>query len=201
MRGRRGIWIVAVAAAAAAAAVGVHVSSAAPGQVGVGAATTNATYSCLVGQKSSVNVYGSVTLPPQDGKKQPGLLSLTTGTKTSTKNGVTTTASQLGLAARKHSLKVDTSSCTRVKHQIRLKPKGLGSPTTATRNLFGHISVDCPTRSHVLVRLLLKTKAGIPTHALLAVRNTDAKKRPLAFYDWTPGKVTVHSAASCTQTQ
>ena len=53
----------------------------------------------------------------------------------------------------------------------------------------------------MLVRLLLKKKAGIPTHALLAVRNTDTKTRPLAFYDWTPGKVTAYSAASCTQTQ
>jgi hypothetical protein len=53
----------------------------------------------------------------------------------------------------------------------------------------------------VVVRLLLKTKAGIPAHALLAVRNTDAKKRLLAFYDWTPGKVTAYSAASCSQLQ
>ena len=193
---RRGIWIVGVLAVASGSAVGVHVSSAALVQ---GAATTNATYSCLVGQQHSVNVYGSVTLPPQDGKKQPGLLVVTTGAKTSTKNGVTTTVSQLGLAARKHSLQVDKSSCTRVQHQIPLSPKGLGSSTTATKNLFGHISADCGTGAHVLVRLLLKTKAGVPTHALLAVRST--AKRPLAFYNWTPGKVTAYSAASCSQTQ
>jgi hypothetical protein len=198
---RRGIWIVGALAASLGAAIGVHASSAAPGQVGVGVATTNATYSCLVGQQRSVNVYGSVTLPPQDGKKQPGLLVVTTGAKTSTKNGVTTTVSQVGVGAKKHGLKIDTSSCSRMKHQIPLKPKGLGSPTTATQNLFGHISVDCAARSHVIVRLLLKTKAGIPTHALLAVRNTDAKKRLLAFYEWTPGKVTAYSAASCSQTQ
>ncbi len=154
-----------------------------------------------MGQQRSINVYGSVTLPPQDGKKQPGLLVLTTGAKTVTKNGVTTTVAQLGLGARKHSLQVDRSSCSRVKKQIALKPKGLSSPTTATANLFGHISADCTARAHVLVRLMIKTKAGIPTHALLAVRNTDAKKRPLAFYDWTPGKVVAYSAASCSQTQ
>ena len=199
---RRGsIWIVGVAAAAVAAALGVHASSAAPGGAGVGAAASNATYSCVVGQQRSVNVYGAVTLPPQDGRKQPGFLVLTTGAKTSTKNGVTTTVSQVGVGAKKNGLKIDKSSCSRVKHQIPLKPKGLGYPTTATRNLFGHISADCAARSHVLVRLLLKTKAGIPAHALLAVRNTDAKKRPLAFYDWTPGKVIAYSAASCTQTQ
>ena len=48
---------------------------------------------------------------------------------------------------------------------------------------------------------LLTNKAGVPTHALLAVRNADANKRPLAFYDWTSGKVTAYSAVSCTQTQ
>jgi hypothetical protein len=41
----------------------------------------------------------------------------------------------------------------------------------------------------------------VPAHALLAVRNTDAKRRPLAFYEWTPSKVTAYSAASCSQTQ
>ena len=152
-------------------------------------------------QERSVSVYGSVTLPPQDGRKQPGLLTLTTGTKTIVKNGVTTTVSQIGLGARKNSLKVDKSSCTRVKHQIPLKPKGLPAPTTATKNLFGHISVQCGTSTHVLVRLLLKTKAGFPTHALLAVRNDDATRRPLAFYNWTPSKVVVYSAGSCSQTQ
>jgi hypothetical protein len=198
---RRGIWIVGALAAALGAAIGVHASSAAPARVGVGAATTNATYSCLVGQQRSVNVYGSVTLPPQDGRKQPGLLVVTTGAKTSTKNGVTTTVSQVGVGAKKNGLKIDKSSCSRVKHQIALKPKGLGSSTIATANMFGHISADCAARSHVIVRLLLKTKAGIPSHALLAVRNTDAKKRLLAFYEWTPGKVIAYSAASCSQTQ
>src|SRR5262249_24301569 len=100
---------------------------------------------------------------------------------------------------RKRSLQVDKSSCTRVQHQIPLSPKGLGSSTTATKNLFGHISADCGTGSHVLVRLLLKSKAGVPTHALLAVRSTP--KRPLAFYSWTPGKVTAYSAASCSRIQ
>jgi hypothetical protein len=198
MSGRRGIWIVGMLAAALGAALGVDATSAAPIQIAV---ASNATYSCLVSQEHSVNVYGSVTLPPQDGRKQPGLLTLTTGTKTVTKNGVTTTVSQIGLGARKHSLQLDESSCTRVKHQIPLKSKGLHSPTTATKNLFGHISVQCGTSPHVLVHLMFKTKAGIPTHALLAVRNGNSKRRPLAFYNWTPDKVVVYSAASCSQVQ
>jgi hypothetical protein len=151
-----------------------------------------------VSKQHSINVYGSVTLPPANDKPQPGLLVLTTGAKTVVKNGVTTTVSQLGLGAKKNSLKIDKSSCSRVKHQIPLKPKGLASPPrTATPNLFGHVSVQCGTTARVLVRLLLTTKAGVPAHALLAVRNGGAKGRPLAFYNWTAGKVSAYSAVTC----
>jgi hypothetical protein len=143
-------------------------------------------------------VYGSVTLPPANDKPQPGLLVLTTGAKTVVKNGVTTTVSQLGLSATKKSLKVDKSSCLRVKHQIPLKPKGLPTPPrTATPDLFGHVNLQCRTTARVLVRLQLTTTAGLPTHALLAVRDDNAKKRPLAFYNWTPGKVRAYSAPAC----
>lgn len=199
MWGRRGMGIVGVVAAVfGGAAVGVHASSAAPAGAAAGTSTINATYSCLVSKQHSINVYGSVTLPPDNGKPQPGLLVLTTGAKTVVKNGVTTTVSQVGLGAKQNSLKIDKSSCSRVKHQIPLKPKGLRSPpTTATPNLFGHISVQCGSAARVLVRLSLTTKAGVPTHALFAVRNGGANKRPLAFYNWTSGKVSAYSAATC----
>lgn len=188
-----------VAATLGGVAVGAHASSAAPVR-GTGIAlTTNATYSCRVSQQHSVNVYGSVTLPPANDKPQPGILTLTTGTKTIVKNGVTTTVSQVGLGARKNSLKIDKGSCQRVKHQIPLRPKGLPTPPkTATPALFGHVGLQCATQARVLVRLQLTTKAGVPTHALLAVRNGSGKKRPLAFYDWSPGKVSAYSASACT---
>src|SRR6185437_6471088 len=97
-----------------------------------------------VSRQRTINLYGSVTLPPANGKPQPGALVLITGTKTVVKDGVTTTLSQLGLGAKKNSLRVDKSSCQRVKHQIPLKPKGLPTPpTTATPNLFGHITTQC----------------------------------------------------------
>jgi hypothetical protein len=202
MWGLRRIWIVgAVAAAFGGAAVGVHASSAAPTRGATGAATSNATYSCRVSRQRTINLYGSVTLPPANGKPQPGALVLITGTKTVVKDGVTTTLSQLGLGAKKNSLRVDKSSCQRVKHQIPLKPKGLPTPpTTATPNLFGHITTQCGSKARVLVRLLVTTKAGVPTHALLAVRNDDTQKRALAFYNWTPDKVTAYSASTCTRT-
>ena len=101
------------------AAVGVHAGSAAPARAAARASTINATYSCLVSKQHSINVYGSVTLPPANDKPQPGLLVLTTGAKSVVKNGITTTVSQLGLGAKKNSLKIDKSSCSRVKHRSR----------------------------------------------------------------------------------
>jgi hypothetical protein len=201
MRAQGGVWIVgAVAAACGGAAIGVHASSAAPARAAARTSTSNATYSCVVSQQHFVNVYGGVTLPPVKNRQQPGALTLSTGVKTVVKDGVTTTVSQIGVGARKNSLKIDKSSCSRVKHQIPLKPKGLppSLAKTATPTLFGHVGLQCGSGARVLVRLQLTTKAGVPTHALLAVRNGSAKKRPLAFYNWTPARVTAYSAASCT---
>jgi hypothetical protein len=50
----------------------------------------------------------------------------------------------------------------------------------------------------VLVRLRLTTTNQIPSHALLAVRNDDAKRRPIAFYNWSPKKLSLYTANSCT---
>ncbi len=197
---RRGIWIAGALAVVLGAAIGVHASSAAPARVGVGAATTNATYSCLVGQQRSVNVYGSVTLPPQDGRQQPGLLVVTTGAKTSTKNGVTTTVSQVGIGAKKSGLKIDKSSCSRVKHQIPLKPKGLPGPDNCDaepvrpyqRGLRGQVPRDRSSPA--------QDEGGNPD-ARAARGSRSAKKRLLAFFEWTPGKVTAYDAASCSQVE
>src|SRR5581483_9266345 len=122
-----------------------------------GASTINATYSCAVSQEHSINVYGGVTLPPVKNKPQPGSLMVSTGVKTVAKDGVTTTVSQIGLGARKNSLRIDRSSCSRVKHQIPLKSKGLPSSSakTATPTLFGHVGLQCGSGARVLVRLLL----------------------------------------------
>ena len=96
-------------------------------------------------------------------------------------------------------MRIDKSSCRRVKQQIPLKPKGLTGPVTVTPKLFGHVSDACgPTAARVLVRLRLNTTAGAPTHALLAVRNDNAKRRPIAFYNWSPEKVSVYTANNCT---
>ena len=198
MRRRRGIWILALLPAAlAAAAVVVQASAAAPTHATESASTVDATYSCHVGSVNSVTIYGGVTLPPINGQRQSGVFALTTNPRSVTKNGTTTTVSQIGFGARKNSLKIDKSSCHRVNQQIPLKSKGLsGPPETATPTKFGHLNLRCGTHGTVLVRLRLTITAGIPTHALVAVRN-GTKNRPLAFYTWSPRKITAYSGNSC----
>jgi hypothetical protein len=197
---RRGVRVVCLPVAAlVAAAVGVHAASAAPRHSAARASTVDLTYSCRVRRERYVDLYASVTMPPAGNVPQPGVLVLTTGVKTVVKNNTQVTVTQVGLQAARNSLKIDTSSCRRVKQQIPLSSKGLPGPAlTATPSLFGHIAQQCKTTARVLVRLQFETANGIPSHALLAVRNDDAGSRPIAFYNWTPRKLSAFTARSCT---
>lgn len=199
MWGRRGIWIVGLLAAAlGVASVGVHASSAAPTRASAGANTIDKTYSCRVNRQHFADLYASVTLPPDHGRSQPGVLNVTTGVRVSHQNGATVEVSQVSLQATKNSLRIDTKSCLRVKHQIPLKPKGLaGPPTTVTPTLFGHDSERCGTTARVLVRLRVTLTNHTPSHALLAIRDDNAKRRPIAFYNWSPSKASVYPGKSC----
>jgi hypothetical protein len=196
MNRRKGIWVVGLLAAAfGAAAVGAHASLAAPT---LPANTSDATYSCRVQSQHVINLYASTTQPPVKNKPQPGVLVLTTGVKTVTHGDTTTTVSQVGVEAVKNGLKIDKSSCRRVKQQIPLKPKGLPSPpTTVTPTVRGFDAENCGTTGRVLVRLKLKTTNHTPSHALLAIRDVGAKSRAVVFYNWSPSKVNVFLSGSC----
>jgi hypothetical protein len=194
---RRRIWLLGPLALAA-AAVGVHSSSAAPTRATTPAATIDATYSCRAPGQHLVDLYASPTLPPLNNRAQPGVLVVTTGAKTVTHGSTVTVVSQVGLSAKRNSLKVDKSSCRRVKKRVPLKPKGLPTPpSTATPALFGHIHEQCGTTTRVLVHLRFVTTAGAPTHALLAIRSDGAKSRTLAFFKWSPQKVTAYARSGC----
>jgi hypothetical protein len=199
MRRGHGIWIVGLLAAAiGATAVGAHASSAAPARTHTGAAILDKTWSCRVQQAHVVNLYTSATLPPVGNKPQPGGLFLTTGVKTVVKNNTTVTVAQVSLQAKQNSLRIDTGACRRVKKQIPLKPKGLPTPpTTVTPSLRGFDNEQCDTSARVLVRLQLKSTNHTPAHALMAVRNDNAKSRPIAFYNWSPNKVSVFLGKTC----
>ncbi|MGZ4289046.1 MAG: hypothetical protein ACXVZW_06775 [Gaiellaceae bacterium] len=203
MRRRRGIWIVGLLAAAlGAAAVGVHASSAAPTRATALTSTIDKTYSCPVRRQHFVEVFATVTYPPVNNQpQQPGALALTTVVKTINHNGTQETLTQLSLQARKNSLRIDQSSCRRVKQQIPLTRKGLpGTPLVARSDRVGDDNVTCGTTARVLFRLRLKLTNGTPIHALLAIRNQKANNRPVAFYNWTAHKVSAYLANSCVST-
>jgi hypothetical protein len=198
MRRRRGIWISALLAALVAAGVALQASSAARSRTTDSAATVDATYSCHVGSQHQVTIYGGVTLPPDNGQRQPGVFALTSNPRSVTKNGTTTTISQVGFSARKNSLRIDKSSCKQVKKQIPLKSKGLsGPPETATPTKYGHLNLRCGAATSVLVRLRITVTAGVPSRALVAVRTVSPKNKPVAFYSWSPQKVSAYSNDSC----
>ena len=202
MRRRHGIWIVGLLAAAlGAAAVGVHASSAAPTGPITHASTFDKTFSCRVRRQHFVNLTGSANLPSTNGQRQPGGLYLTTVQKMREQNGALVTLTQVSLSARKNSLRIDMSTCNRVKRQIPLKPKGLpGPPITLTPHHQGFDNERCGATARVLVRLQFKTTNGVPSHALFAVRNDSARSRPIAFYNWSPDKVSVYTANNCVVT-
>ena len=199
MRRRRGIWIVGLLAAALCAAVGAHASSAARSGTRAAASTLDKTYSCKVRPEHFISINASVTLPPANNQPAaPGVLSVTTAAKTTTHNGTTVTVSQVSFLAAKNSLRIDTSTCHRVKQQIPLKPKGLPTPaTTVTPTLFGRTSAQCNASARVLVRLRLTTTNHVPTRALLAIRNENAKNRPIALFKWSPSKLIAYTNTTC----
>jgi hypothetical protein len=180
-------------AALGAGAVVVHASSAAPT---LPASTIDVTYSCRVQAQHFISVNASVTLPPVNGRAQPGVLSLSTGVKVIKHGDTTTVVSQLGVQAVKNGLRIDKTACRRVKQQIPLKPKGLPTPATiVTPAVRGYDNENCNTTARVLFRLRLKLTSQKPSHALLAVRNTNGK--PVAFYNWTPKKVSIYTGLAC----
>ena len=99
----------------------------------------------------------------------------------------------------KNSLKVDQPVCRPSSRQVVLKPAGLALFQTVTTHFMGHLNGNCPTRvQRVLVHFRITMTAGTPQRALFAVRKGDAKGRPLAFFKWSPDKITGYLAKSCT---
>lgn len=192
---RRGIAIVGLLAAAlGAGAVIVHASSAAPT---LPASTIDGTYSCRVQAQHFVSLYAGVNLTVNN-KPQPGGVFLNTGVHVLKQGTTSTSVNQLGVEAIKHGFKIDKTYCHKVKAQIPLKPKGLPTPPiTVTPTHEGYDSENCNTTARVLFRVRVKLTGQKPSHALLAVRDTGAKTKPVAFYNWSPQKVAVYISSAC----
>jgi hypothetical protein len=180
------IVIVAVAATATA-----YTARASATGARAGAQVVDKTYSCRVWRQHPFYFGTQVRLPATaSGGAQPGLASVTTANDH---------AFQVVFKDVKNSLKVDNSVCRPSSRRVALKPAGLALFQTVTTHFMGHLNGNCPTRvQRVLVHFRIAMTGGTPQRALFAVRKGDARGRPLAFFKWSPDKITGYLAKSCT---
>jgi hypothetical protein len=182
-----------IVAAAAAVALGAtaYAAPASATQARAGAQVVDKTYSCRVWRQHPFYFGTQVRLPATaSGGAQPGLASVTTANNH---------AFQVVFKDVKNSLRVDKSVCRPSSRRVPLKPAGLTLNQTVTTHFAGHLNGNCPTHvKRVLVHFRVTMTNGTPERALFAVRKGDAKAKPLAFFKWSPDKITGYLAKSCT---
>jgi hypothetical protein len=183
--------VIVAAAAAVAAAATAYTAVASTTEARAGAQVVDKTYSCSVWRKHPFYFGTQVRLPATaSGGAQPGLASVTTAHDH---------AFQVVFKDVKDSLRVDKSVCRSSSRRVPLKPSGLALYQTVTPHFAAHINGNCPTRvKRVLVHFRVTMTSGTPQRALFAVRKDDATGRPLAFFTWSPDKITGYLAKSCT---
>jgi len=192
MAGRGGISLCGVGLAAVAAGLTVHATTAAalPAKSDLAPPTTDVTYSCPVQAAKLVDVYA--------GAKSPVALIFDTGIETETVNGVTSPKPQASVKPQSNGVTIDTKNCTKLKKRIAFSTKGLPKTLAATRGHGGSVDKACKTAATVVFRLQVHSGAtGPPTSAVLAVRNDNAKSKPIALVYWSPRRVRVHLESAC----
>jgi hypothetical protein len=177
--------------AAAAAAASAFVAPASAIRAHADAQVVEKTYSCRAAPHP-VFFYGAQVRLPPGGQVAAGPAMATVTTADDH-------AFQVVFKDVKNSLKVDKSVCRPSSRRVALKPAGLALDQTVTRDLVGHMSGKCPTHAkRVLVHFRVSMTRGTPKQALLAVRNDSAKGHQLAFFKWSPRKISGYLANSCT---
>ena len=173
-----------------AAAASAYAASASTSRAHVGAQVVDRTYSCRVRGQSPFFFGTQVRLPAtQYQKAQPAMATVITAADH---------AFQVVIKDVKNSLKVDAAVCRRSSRRVALKPAGLALYQTVTPQLFGHLNGKCPTHvPRVLVHIRVSVTDGTPSRALFVVRKDNAKARPLAFFKWSPTKISGYLAGSC----
>jgi hypothetical protein len=184
------IAIVAATAAVAATAT-AYTSPASATRSRASAQVVDKTYSCRVWRQHPFYFGTQVRLPATaSGGAQPGLASVTTAHNH---------AFQVVFKDVKNSLKVDRSVCSPSTRRVALKPGGLALYQTVTPHFVGHLNGNCPTRvKRVLVHFRVTMTNGTPERALFAVRKDAKGGKPLAFFKWSPDKISGYLAKSCT---
>ena len=195
MEPARGRVLIATAAVAVFATVSAYAAT--PTRARVGTQVVDKTYSCRVARKHPVLLSAAVRSASAE-KPRPAVATVTTVRKVVSRSGQQQVATQLGFEDVKNSLKVDKSVCSPSSRRIALKPAGLSLDQTMTQNFAGFMSVGCPARANrVLVRLRISLKGGAPQQARLIVRQEGAKRRSLAFLNWSPRRITDYLANDC----
>jgi hypothetical protein len=199
-------WVVvrtvtAVLALALVATAGAFATPAVSARAGEVAHIVDRTYTCRVRPERYVDINTNVALPAA-GSGHPTLAQvwLDTVHKTAPVGGILAVVPQVEFETTKNSLRVDTSLCRHSSRRIALKPAGLPLYETATPTVFGHVDERCATPKRVLVRFRIEMQHAAPRQALFAVRNGDAKGRPVEFIKWRPRKVSAYAGKSCTDT-
>ncbi len=180
-----------VAGAAAAAAAGAFAAPAGATRAHAGTQVVDRTYSCRSAPHPDFIFGAQVRLPPGGQVAAgPAMATVTTANDH---------AFQVVFKDVKNSLRVDKSVCRPSSRRVALKPAGLALDQTITRNAGGQMSGKCPTHAkRVLVHFRVSLTAGTPKQALLAVRKDSAKGHQLAFFKWSPRKISDYLAESCT---
>jgi hypothetical protein len=191
MRRLGSISLLGLAVAAATAGLSAHATSAAA----LSTSTVDVTYSCPVQKAKVVSIYAGVALPALD---SAGALSFDTGIDRKTVNGTTTTKAQASVSPQKNGVKVDKKKCTKLKKPIPLSAKKLPYALSLTPGSRGYTNESCTAAAKVVFRLQVRLTGGKPTSAVLAVRNADAKNKPIALVNWSPQKVSAHLENACT---
>jgi hypothetical protein len=158
------------------------------------------TYSCRVRPQHYVDVDASVSLPPFQGRPQPGQVWLDTVHKTAPVGGLETVVPQVEIDATTGRPRIDKSLCRPSSRRVALKPAGLPLYETVTQHHLGRIDARCAAAKRVLVRFRITLTGGKPEKALFGIRNDATESRPIEFVKWSPSKVSGYLGNGCTDT-
>ena len=104
---------------------------------------------------------------------------------------------QFSFATNANSLTVDQARCNRSPLSVPFNPAGLSSNGTQTQSFNGGIQQVCTGAARVLIHYRVTEAGGAPLQAQVAIRDDDRRRRPLAYIEWSPKRVTTFTRSTC----